>query len=204
MKRREFLGTAAGAVAAGALGACASRYGVRRGTPGMAMTPGPMDAAAFHASRRFARTGFGRIAYVERGSGDAALFLHGYPLNGFQWRGALDRNRRPPYLSRFAVREAGRVRFVAVGDVDWIEADGNYLVLHAGERTHRMRGTLARVAEQLDPTVFARVHRSAVVNVDRIREVQPWFGGDYIAILRNGAKLRVSRQRAARLLRPLG
>lgn len=51
----------------------------------------PMDAAAFHAARRFAETGFGRIAYVERGAGDAALFLHGFPLNGFQWRGALDR-----------------------------------------------------------------------------------------------------------------
>jgi two-component system LytT family response regulator len=121
--------------------------------------------------------------------------------------GSLDAQRdrratRSSYLTRFAVREDGRVRFVAAADVDWIEADGNYIVLHVGEARHRVRASLRRVAEELDPKLFARIHRSAVVNIDRIREVQPWFGGDYIAILRGGAKLRVSRLRAAQLLRP--
>lgn len=104
------------------------------------------------------------------------------------------------HLTRFTVREQGRVRFVPAGDVDWIEADGNYLVLHAGEARHRVRGTVAGIVDDLDPTVFVRVHRSAVVNIGRIRELQPWFGGDYIAILRNGAKVRVSRTRVAALL----
>jgi two-component system LytT family response regulator len=106
-------------------------------------------------------------------------------------------------VGRFAIRENGRVYFVPVASIDWIEADGNYLILHAAGRTHRMRATLGAVADKLDPKQFVRVHRSAVVNVDCIREVQPWFGGDYIAILRTGEKLRVSRLRAAQLLRPM-
>jgi two-component system LytT family response regulator len=106
------------------------------------------------------------------------------------------------YIGRFAVRADGRVRFVAAADVDWIEADGNYMVLHVGEAQHRLRASLAGLTEGLDPKRFVRIHRSVIVNVERIREVQPWFGGDYIAILRTGAKLRVSRLRAPQLLRP--
>jgi haloalkane dehalogenase len=81
--RREFMGLAVGALAAGALPGCLSRSARGLGTP--------LDASAFHAERRFLATRFGRIAYVERGDGAAALFLHGFPLNGFQWRGALER-----------------------------------------------------------------------------------------------------------------
>jgi two-component system LytT family response regulator len=106
------------------------------------------------------------------------------------------------YIGRFAVRSDGRVRFVPATDVDWIEADGNYMVLHVGETQHRLRASLAGLMTGLDPKQFVRIHRSVIVNVERIREVQPWFGGDYIAILRNGAKLRVSRLRAPQLLRP--
>ena len=106
------------------------------------------------------------------------------------------------WTTRFTVRQDGRVRFVAVGDIDWIEADGNYLKLHAGGATHRVRGTIAGVMAELDPAAFVRVHRSAIVNVARIRELQPWFGGDYVAILGTGAKVRVSRTRVSELLRP--
>jgi two-component system LytT family response regulator len=106
------------------------------------------------------------------------------------------------YIARFAVRANGRVRFVQALDVDWIEADGNYMVLHVGETTHRVRASLAALTEGLDPKQFVRIHRSVIVNVERIREVQPWFGGDYIAILRSGTKLKVSRLRASTLLRP--
>jgi len=80
MDRREFLGVAASAIAVSALARCTSPFVFPH-----------TDAASFHASRRFADTRFGRIAYIERGSGDAALFLHGLPLNSFQWRGAIDR-----------------------------------------------------------------------------------------------------------------
>lgn len=91
MLRREFIEMAAGALAAGALAGCASRVAGGDVTASAAAAREPMDGAAFHAARRFAETDFGKIAYVERGAGDAALFLHGFPLNGFQWRGALDR-----------------------------------------------------------------------------------------------------------------
>jgi pimeloyl-ACP methyl ester carboxylesterase len=87
MQRRQFLEAMIGSFAATALFGCAKRSGMVSN----AATPKPMDAVAFHAARRFAETPFGRIAYIERGSGAAALFLHGFPLNSFQWRGALDR-----------------------------------------------------------------------------------------------------------------
>jgi two-component system LytT family response regulator len=106
------------------------------------------------------------------------------------------------YVTRFAVRNDGSVRFVAAHEVDWIEADSNYIVLHVGNAAHRIRATLRDLAGELDPRRFTRIHRSAIVNVERIRELQPWFGGDYIAILRTGEKLKVSRQRVRELLRP--
>lgn len=87
MHRRQFIAVSAGAVAGGALGCAVPGTGSRVAASGST----PLDAARFHASRRFARTAFGRIAYVERGAGPAALFVHGLPLNGFQWRGALER-----------------------------------------------------------------------------------------------------------------
>ncbi|MEO8672183.1 MAG: alpha/beta hydrolase [Tahibacter sp.] len=89
MKRRKFLELTGTTMAAGVLGACMSRTSLRSATD--AASSPRTDVATFHAARRFAKTPFGRIAYVERGTGDAALFLHGAPLNGFQWRGALDR-----------------------------------------------------------------------------------------------------------------
>lgn len=87
MQRREFIVATAGAVAGGMIGCTTSRIPA----PIVAAGSPRLDAAAFHASRRFAPTAFGRIAYVERGEGAAALFAHGAPLNGFQWRGALER-----------------------------------------------------------------------------------------------------------------
>jgi len=107
------------------------------------------------------------------------------------------------FIARFTVREDGRIRFVQATDVDYIEADGNYIIMHVGDARHRVRASLRDVSRQLDPKVFMRVHRSTIVNIHRIREVQPWFGGDYIAILRSGVKLKVSRQRAPQLLRPM-
>jgi pimeloyl-ACP methyl ester carboxylesterase len=84
MRRRQFIGLTVATLAAGA---CGSRAATRRDT----LSTRPTDAAAFHASRRFAETPFGRIAHVDRGSGEVAVFLHGAPLNGFQWRGVIDR-----------------------------------------------------------------------------------------------------------------
>ncbi|MGO4223402.1 alpha/beta fold hydrolase [Lysobacter sp. TAF61] len=93
MIRRQFLGMTVGALAAGVLGGCASALGVQPAAGGGAAAAGDdaAAAAAFRAASGFMKTPFGNIAYAERGSGEAALFLHGFPLNGFQWRGALQR-----------------------------------------------------------------------------------------------------------------
>jgi two-component system, LytTR family, response regulator len=111
---------------------------------------------------------------------------------------------QPSYVSRFTVRDDDdRVRFVAAASVDWIETQGNYVILHAGATAHRVRTPLSTLVRSLDPRMFAQVHRCAVVNIERVRELQPWFGGDYVAILHDGSKLRVSRARVSALLKPM-
>jgi two-component system LytT family response regulator len=97
------------------------------------------------------------------------------------------------FPDRIAVRDDGRVVFVRVADVDWAEAAGNYVRLHVGREVHLLRETMAAVESALDPAHFVRIHRSAIVNVDRIKELQPWFAGDYVVTLNSGVKLRLSR-----------
>ena len=107
------------------------------------------------------------------------------------------------YLTRFGVRDDDRTTFVMATAVDWFEANSNYVVLHVGAAEHRIRTAIGVLARSLDPRHFAQIHRSTIVNLDRVREVQPWFGGDYVAILHDGRRLRVSRTYAPRILRPL-
>jgi two-component system, LytTR family, response regulator len=107
------------------------------------------------------------------------------------------------HATRILVREGEGFGFVETARVDWLESAGNYVRLHAGERSWLIRSTLASVQSALDPARFVRIHRSTIVNLDRVREIQPWVGGDYIAILKDGRKLRVSRTHREELLRPL-
>jgi two-component system LytT family response regulator len=107
----------------------------------------------------------------------------------------------PTYASRILVRQGDRLEFLPLDSVDWIEAAGNYVRLHAGPREEQVRITLAGLLEQLDPSVFVRIHRSIVVNVSRIHSVHPWFGGDYTATLGDGRELRVSRHYRDALLK---
>jgi two-component system, LytTR family, response regulator len=97
-------------------------------------------------------------------------------------------------VARLAVKGDGRVLFVRTADVDWIEAMDNYVRLHVGRETHLMRETLSHLEERLPRASFLRIHRSTIVNVDRIREVQPWFAGDYVLILGDGTKLTTGRR----------
>jgi two-component system, LytTR family, response regulator len=108
------------------------------------------------------------------------------------------------YLDRVAVRDDGVLKVVRIPDIDWLETDGNYIRLHVGAASHLLRATAASIEPQLDPRSFIRVHRRYIVNVDRIVEVQPWFAGDAVLVLRNGAKLRVSRTYRERLHARLG
>jgi two-component system, LytTR family, response regulator len=104
-------------------------------------------------------------------------------------------------IIRFAVRQDDRIVFVRVDDVDWLEADGNYVKLHVRERALRIRASLRALQARLDPARFVRVHKSAIVNLERVKEMQPWFGGDYVAILATGKQVRVSRTYAQDVLK---
>ena len=96
-------------------------------------------------------------------------------------------------LDRFTVTRAGRTSVVNVDEIDWIESDGNYVSLHVGPQRHLVRGTLTATASQLDPSRFIRIHRRFIVNVDRVRGIEPWLGGDSLLLLHDGQKLRLSR-----------
>ncbi|MES2692840.1 MAG: LytTR family DNA-binding domain-containing protein [Verrucomicrobiota bacterium] len=98
-----------------------------------------------------------------------------------------------PYLSRLAVRDRDRTRFVKVSDVDWIEASGNYIVIHAGTEKYIVRETLAAIEVQLSPQEFFRLNRSALVRLDRVREIEPMFNEDHVVILTNNLRLPLTR-----------
>jgi hypothetical protein len=101
---------------------------------------------------------------------------------------------------RLLVADNGRSVFVRTSDVDWMEAARNYVRLHVGDRTHVLRTTLSALEQRLDSERFRRVSRSALVNLDRVRELQPWFHGDAVVILASGARVVLSRRYRANLL----
>jgi two-component system LytT family response regulator len=104
---------------------------------------------------------------------------------------------------RLIVRSRGRVQFVPVEAIDWIESAGHYVTLHCGRETHLIRDTMTALEGRLDPDRFLRVHRSTFVNVDRIRELQPSFHGEFVVMLRDGTRLQCSRTYARRIGRIL-
>jgi len=99
----------------------------------------------------------------------------------------------PARGGRIAVKRDGRVNFVRVEDIDWVEADGDLVRVHAGKEAHTIRETMAQIEAKLPAERFMRVHRSIIVNTERVREVQPWFKGDYVLIMHDGTKLRSGR-----------
>lgn len=105
----------------------------------------------------------------------------------------------PAHVSRFPVRANGEIYFVRVEDVDWIDAEGNYVALHAAGRRHLVRDTIKSLEDRLDPSKFVRVHRSAIINVDRLRKLQPYFHGEYVITLQDGTTLTSSRTYSDRL-----
>ena len=107
--------------------------------------------------------------------------------------------RKGGYLTRFMVKTGGRVIFVNPSDVDWIEADNYYVKLHVGGRAHLLRLSLKELEGRLDPQTFWRTHRSAIINLDRVRELHQHPSGEYVVVLRDGTELKLSRARRERL-----
>lgn len=101
--------------------------------------------------------------------------------------------RRPRYRERLIVKTSGRVVFLKTDDLDWVDAAGNYVKLHVGGESHMLRETMGRIEERLDPEKFLRIHRSTIVNIERIQELQQQFHGDYLVVLKNGQRLTLSR-----------
>jgi two-component system LytT family response regulator len=108
------------------------------------------------------------------------------------------------YLKRLTIKSGGRVTIVPTKDIDWIEAEGDYVKIHAGRAWHLLRETMKHIATQFDPATFVRIHRSTIVNVERIKELQPYFRGEYVVILQDGTKLKLSRGYKEQLEAALG
>ena len=100
----------------------------------------------------------------------------------------------PKSAERLAVKSGGRVVFVKIHDIDWIEAAHNYVELHAGKESHLLRETLNAIEARLAPEIFVRISRSVIVNLERIKELQPLFHGEYTVTLHNGTRLTLSRR----------
>ncbi len=98
-----------------------------------------------------------------------------------------------PVSDRLVIKSSGRIYFVKIADIDWCEAAGNYIRVHVGAQAHLIRETMNRLESQLDPRLFVRVHRSTIVNVDRILELRSSFNGEHVVVLRSGTRLTMSR-----------
>jgi two-component system LytT family response regulator len=114
-------------------------------------------------------------------------------------RAAIARRGPTRHLERFAVTLGQRTKYVSAGDVDWIEGSGNYAKLHIGKEAQLVRTTLSALEQELDPARFARVHRSAIVALDRVRELRSLGGGEYRVLLRDGTQVPMSQRYRARL-----
>jgi two-component system LytT family response regulator len=102
-------------------------------------------------------------------------------------------------LERLFVREGERVVPIRVEDIDWIEGERNYVRLHVGGATHRLRGTVKSLTQRLDPRRFLRINRSTIVNLEGVQEVQPWFRGERLVILKDGTRLASAGEYGRRL-----
>jgi two-component system LytT family response regulator len=108
------------------------------------------------------------------------------------------------HLQRLMIKSSGRIYFIKAEEVDWIGAEGNYVNLHVGRDAHLLRETMSHLATKLDPDKFVRIHRSTIVNADRVKELQPLFSGDYVVILRDGTQLNLSRAYREKSLKLFG
>ncbi len=156
----------------------------------------PYDPERFYEALERARQALHAAAGARGVAADdvAATDSGGSPARGADGSGQ-------HYLDRIAVRTGGRIVLVRVEDVDWIEARGNYARLHVAPAAgagvpgpvHLVRETMAALEAALDPARFVRIHRSAIVNLERVRELHPLFHGEYVVVLRSGERLTLSR-----------
>ena len=115
-----------------------------------------------------------------------------------------EQKAKPKHLERLVIKANGRVFFLKTDEIDWIEAEGNYVCLHVKRESYLLRETISGLEAQLNPQKFSRIHRSQIVNLDRIKELQPWSHGEYHVLLHDGTQLTLSRSYRERLHELLG
>lgn len=111
---------------------------------------------------------------------------------------------RSSHVERLVIKAGGRAFFLKTEEIDWIEAEGKYVRLHVGKESYLLREAISSMESQLDPKKFPRIHRSTIVNIERVRELQPWFHNEYRVILKDGTELMLSRSCRKRLGELLG
>ncbi len=111
---------------------------------------------------------------------------------------------RSSHIERLVIKAGGRAFFLKTEEIDWIEAEGKYVRLHVGKESYLLREAIGSMEGQLDPKKFPRIHRSTIVNIERVRELQPWFHNEYRVILKDGTELMLSRSCRKRLGELLG
>jgi len=156
----------------------------------------PFDEERFERALARAKTQIRRDAALEDSDDDTASPLVPRDANGSSGHAAP--------LERFVVKASGRIFFLKADEVDWIEAYGNYVRLHVGKSAYLLREPIGSMEARVDPARFLRIHRSALVNVERIREMQPMFHGQYTVVLHDGTQLTLSRRYRAKLQQTLG
>jgi two-component system, LytTR family, response regulator len=156
----------------------------------------PFDEERFERALARAKTQIRRAAAREDAGDDTASPLAPRDAGGAH-------NAAAP-LERFVVKAAGRIFFLKAGEVDWIEAYGNYVRLHVGKSAYLLRDTIGSMEARVDAARFLRIHRSALVNVERIREMRPMFHGQCTVVLHDGTRLTLSRRYRSKLQQTLG
>jgi two-component system LytT family response regulator len=111
---------------------------------------------------------------------------------------------RSSHVDRLLIKSGGRAFFLKTEEIDWIEAEGKYVRLHVGRESYLLREGIGGLETQLDPRRLLRIHRSTIVNIDRVKEFQPWFNHEYRVVLRDGTELVLSRSCRKKLAEALG
>jgi two-component system LytT family response regulator len=156
----------------------------------------PFDRDRFRKALQRARDMISKEPPSYTGEQLGALLVESHPERGTA-------AGRPP-IDRLVIKSSGRVFFLRTEEIDWIEAAGNYLRLHVGNEMHLLRDTMNNLEARLRPDKFLRIHRSTMVNLERVKELQPWFHGDYKVILLDGTELTLSRSYRPKLKNLLG
>jgi two-component system LytT family response regulator len=155
----------------------------------------PFDDARFEKALRQAKLQVGQRELKDLSQRLVALLGSQVRREG----SAAEPTRQPQYLSRLLIKSAGRVFFLKTDEIDYVQAEDYYVKLHVGRKGHLLRETMNEMESKLDPAKFLRIHRSTIVNIERIRELQQHFNGEYIVVLHDGTEHKLSRSRREQL-----